>query len=134
MPVILKGILTAEDTRIAAEAGVEAIQVSNHGGRQLDGSPATIRALPEVVQAAAGRLEVYVDGGFRRGSDVLIALALGAKAVLLGRPILWGLAADGADGVSRVLAILRQELEVAMAIAGCPSVAAITTDRVRELR
>ena len=97
MPILLKGILTAEDARLAVEHGVEGIIVSNHGGRQLDGALASIRALPEVVEAADGRAEVYLDGGVRRGTDVLKALALGARAVLLGRPILWGLVLDGAD-------------------------------------
>ncbi len=130
VPVILKGILTAEDARLAVENGFEAIVVSNHGGRQLDGSPATISVLPEVVEAIDGRLEVYVDGGVRRGSDVLKALALGARAVMVGRPVLWGLAADGEGGVSIVLDMLRHEFDVAMAIAGCRDVGAITRDHV----
>ncbi len=108
MPLLLKGIL-----------------VSNHGGRQLDGAVAGIRALPEVVAAVEGRAEVYVDGGVRRGTDVLKALALGARAVLIGRPILWGLALDGADGVQRVLEMLRHELAEAMLLAGRPTIASI---------
>lgn len=131
LPVILKGVLTAEDARVAVEHQVDGLIVSNHGGRQLDGSPATIRALPEVAQAAAGQLAVLVDGGIRRGSDVLMALALGARAVLVGRPVLWGLAAGGQAGVSEVLGILRHELDVAMAIAGCRSVDDITAEMVR---
>ena len=99
LPLVLKGIVTAEDARLAVEAGVDGIVVSNHGGRQLDGAPATLDALPEVVEAVAGRAEVYLDGGVRRGSDVLTALALGARAVFVGRPVLWGLAVDGAAGV-----------------------------------
>src|SRR5207253_7245336 len=103
MPLVLKGILRGDDAARAAEHGCAAIVVSNHGGRQLDGVPATIDALPGVAAAVAGRCELYVDGGVRWGTDVLKALALGARAVLLGRPILWGLAVDGADGVRAVL-------------------------------
>ncbi len=121
MPVLLKGILTAEDARLAVEHGAAAIVVSNHGGRQLDGAPATIEALPEIVAAVQGRVEVLVDGGIRRGTDVLKALALGAQAVLIGRPYVWGLAAEGEAGVSRVIALLRAELELAMALVGCTS-------------
>jgi 4-hydroxymandelate oxidase len=125
LPVVLKGILTGEDARLAAGAGVDAIVVSNHGGRQLDGAPAALDALPEVVQAVAGSCEVYVDGGVRRGTDVLKALGLGARAVLVGRPILWGLAVDGETGVGAVLEMLRAELAMAMALSGRPSMAAI---------
>jgi len=125
LPVLLKGILTAEDAARAAEHGVAGIIVSNHGGRQLDGVPAGIEALPEVVEAVAGRCEVYCDGGIRRGTDVLKALALGARAVLVGRPILWGLAVDGAAGVDHVLALLRDELLRAMELAGRPTVPSI---------
>jgi 4-hydroxymandelate oxidase len=129
MPLVLKGIVTAEDTSLAVEAGADAIIVSNHGGRQLDGTPATIDALPEVV-AAAGRVEILVDGGFRTGSDVLKALGLGARAVLVGRPYLWGLALDGEAGVRRVLELLRDELKLAMILAGQPSVSGITRSLV----
>jgi 4-hydroxymandelate oxidase len=125
MPLVIKGILTAEDATLAVEHGAEAIIVSNHGGRQLDGAPASIEALPEVVEAVAGRAEVLMDGGVRRGTDVLKALALGARAVLIGRPYIWGLALAGEEGVKRVLDILRFELELAMALAGCPAVADI---------
>ena len=122
LPLVLKGILTAEDATLAVEHGVDGIVVSNHGGRILDGAVASIEALPEVVEAVkaagGGRCEVYMDGGVRRGTDVLKALALGARAVLVGRPVLWGLAADGADGVRGVLGLLRDELELAMALAG----------------
>jgi 4-hydroxymandelate oxidase len=131
LPILLKGIVRRDDAIRAVERGVEAIIVSNHGGRQLDGEEATILALPDVVEAVAGRAEVYVDGGFRRGSDVLKALALGARGVLVGRPVLWGLAAGGAPGVTRVLELLRAELELAMALAGCPSLAAIDRSLVR---
>jgi isopentenyl diphosphate isomerase/L-lactate dehydrogenase-like FMN-dependent dehydrogenase len=125
LPIVLKGILTAEDAANAAEQGVEGIIVSNHGGRQLDGVPASIEALPEVVEAVKGRCEVYMDGGIRRGTDILKALALGARAVLIGRPALWGLAVKGAEGVADVLEILRAELEQAMALSGRPTLAAI---------
>ena len=118
LPLLLKGILTAEDALIAAQHGVAAIIVSNHGGRQLDGSISTCQALPEVVEAVAGRMEVLVDGGIRRGTDVLKALALGARAVLIGRPYLWGLTVNGEEGVRHVLELLRNELALAMALAG----------------
>ncbi|QBD79118.1 alpha-hydroxy-acid oxidizing protein [Ktedonosporobacter rubrisoli] len=125
LPILLKGILTAEDALLAIEHKVAGIIVSNHGGRQLDGAIPSIEALPEVVEAVKGRCEVYVDGGIRRGTDILKALALGARAVLIGRPIIWGLAVDGQQGVLRVLEILRNELEMAMALAGRPNLASI---------
>ena len=125
MPIVLKGILRADDAARAVDAGVSGIWVSNHGGRQLDGAEACIVALPGVAEAVAGRAEVYVDGGFRRGTDVLKALALGARAVAIGRPYLWGLAAGGQRGVRRVLDLMRGELEGAMALAGAPRVDAI---------
>jgi isopentenyl diphosphate isomerase/L-lactate dehydrogenase-like FMN-dependent dehydrogenase len=125
LPILLKGILTAEDALLAVERGVAGIIVSNHGGRQLDGAVPSIEALPEVIAAVDGRSEVYLDGGIRRGTDVLKALALGARAVLIGRPILWGLAVDGAAGARRVLEILRAELEKAMILAGRPTLASI---------
>jgi isopentenyl diphosphate isomerase/L-lactate dehydrogenase-like FMN-dependent dehydrogenase len=125
LPIVLKGVLTEEDARLAVEHGVEGIVVSNHGGRQLDGVAASIEVLPEVVAAVHGSCEVYVDGGIRRGTDVLKALALGARAVLIGRPYLWGLAVGGADGVFDVLRLLRDELEHAMALAGRPTIASI---------
>lgn len=131
LPILLKGILTAEDALLALEYGAAGIIVSNHGGRQLDGVVASIEALPEVVEAVAGRCEVYVDGGVRRGTDVLKALALGARAVLLGRPILWGLAVNGETGVHDVLQLLRAELELAMTLAGCPTLRSITRSLVR---
>ena len=130
LPLLLKGILTAEDARLAVEHGVDGIVVSNHGGRQLDGVPAGITALPEVVEAVAGRVPVLVDGGVRRGTDVLRALALGAVAVLVGRPLAWGLAVDGEAGVREVLRILRDEFENAMALAGCRTIAEITPSLV----
>ena len=125
LPIVLKGVMTAEDARTAVEHGIEAIIVSNHGGRTLDCQAATIDTLPEVVHAVEGRCEVYVDGGIRRGTDVLKALALGADAVLIGRPLYWGLAVDGETGVKRVLDILRDEMDRAMAYAGRASVASI---------
>ena len=125
LPVLVKGILTGEDAALAVAHGVAGIIVSNHGGRQLDGALASIDALPEVVATVAGRCEVYVDGGVRRGTDVLKALALGARAVLLGRPALWGLGAAGAEGVERVLTLLCEELQLAMALAGRPTLASI---------
>jgi isopentenyl diphosphate isomerase/L-lactate dehydrogenase-like FMN-dependent dehydrogenase len=131
LPLVLKGVVAAEDARLAVEAGVDAIVVSNHGGRQLDGTLPSVEALPEIVDAVDGRLEVYLDGGVRRGTDVLKALALGARAVLVGRPLLWGLAVDGEAGVRRILDMLRLELENAMAIAGCGSIAEITPALVR---
>ncbi len=126
LPIVLKGILTAEDARLAVENHVDGIIVSNHGGRQLDGAIASIDALPEVLQAVAGACEVFVDGGIRRGTDILKALALGARAVLVGRPILWGLAAQGQEGVRGVLELLRDELERAMVLSGCPTIESIT--------
>jgi isopentenyl diphosphate isomerase/L-lactate dehydrogenase-like FMN-dependent dehydrogenase len=131
LPVVLKGILTAEDALLACEHGAAAIVVSNHGGRQLDGVPATIDVLPEIVEAVAGRTEVLVDGGIRRGTDVVKALALGAAAVLAGRAPLLGLAAAGQDGARHVLELLRAELELALQLLGCRSTAELTRDHVR---
>jgi isopentenyl diphosphate isomerase/L-lactate dehydrogenase-like FMN-dependent dehydrogenase len=125
LPILLKGILTAEDALLAIEHSMDGIIVSNHGGRQLDTALASIEALPGIVEAVAGRCEVYVDGGIRRGTDILKALALGARAVLVGRPVLWGLAAGGAEGAYRVLEILRRELELAMAPSGRPTLNSI---------
>jgi 4-hydroxymandelate oxidase len=121
LPVIVKGILAAEDAVLAAEHGCDAVVVSNHGGRQLDRAVASLDALPEVVEAVGNRTEVLFDGGIRRGTDVAIALALGARAVLVGRPVVWGLAARGAEGVQHVLELLRDELLLALALLGCPS-------------
>jgi isopentenyl diphosphate isomerase/L-lactate dehydrogenase-like FMN-dependent dehydrogenase len=133
LPVILKGILSSEDARIAVERGTAAIIVSNHGGRQLDGVIATLDALPAVVDAVAGRIPVLMDGGIRRGSDILKALALGAKAILVGRPPLWGLGAFGQRGVERVLWMLGAELKLDMALAGKPNLGAIDRTLVRQL-
>jgi isopentenyl diphosphate isomerase/L-lactate dehydrogenase-like FMN-dependent dehydrogenase len=126
MPLVVKGILTAEDARLAVEHGAAALVVSNHGGRQLDRAPATIDVLEEVVAAVGGRAEVYLDGGVRRGTDVLIALALGARAVFLGRPVLYALASAGEAGVAHAFGLLRGELERGMALLGTPSVADVT--------
>jgi 4-hydroxymandelate oxidase len=130
LPVVVKGIVRADDARRAIEHGAAGIVVSNHGGRQLDASPATIEVLPRVVDAVAGRGEVFLDGGVRRGTDIVKALALGARAVLVGRPVLWGLAAGGQQGVAAALGILRRELDLAMALCGCPDIASITRDLV----
>lgn len=131
LPVILKGILAPEDAELAVRRGADGIIVSNHGGRQLDGVIATIDALPDVVQAVGGKIPVLMDGGLRRGSDILKALALGAKAVLVGRPPLWGLAAFGQAGVERVLWMLSAELKLSMALAGTPNLAALSPRLVR---
>jgi 4-hydroxymandelate oxidase len=119
LPVVVKGVCRGDDARRIAEHGAKAIVVSNHGGRQLDTAPATSEVLPHIVDLVADRCEVYVDGGIRRGSDVLKAIALGARAVMIGRPILWGLTVDGEQGVARVLEILRRELDEAMLLCGC---------------
>jgi 4-hydroxymandelate oxidase len=126
VPFVVKGVLTAEDAELAVNAGADAIIVSNHGGRQLDWSPAGLTALPEVVDAVAGRVPVLMDGGVRRGTDVLKALALGAVAVLVGRPFVWGLAVDGEAGVTDVFRILRAEFENAMTLTGCRTIGEIT--------
>ncbi|KAB5562156.1 hypothetical protein PHYPO_G00014770 [Pangasianodon hypophthalmus] len=131
LPVVVKGVLRAEDAREALKYGVDGILVSNHGARQLDCVPATIDALPEIVEAVGGRAEVYLDGGIRMGTDVLKALALGAKAVFVGRPILWGLACEGEKGVSDVLQLLRQELHLALALTGCRSLEEIDRTLLR---
>jgi 4-hydroxymandelate oxidase len=119
LPVVVKGVCRADDARRAAEHGAKAIVVSNHGGRQLDTAPATCEVLPHVVDAAGDICEIYVDGGIRRGSDVLKAVAVGARAVLVGRPILWGLCVAGEQGAAHVLEILRRELDEAMLLCGC---------------
>jgi 4-hydroxymandelate oxidase len=125
LPILVKGILTAEDAALAVQHEVAGIVVSNHGGRQLDSTLAPLDALPEVVQAVGGKIPVLMDGGVRRGTDVVKALALGAAAVLVGRPVVWGLAAEGEDGVAGVLEILHHEIRNAMALSGCRTVAEI---------
>jgi 4-hydroxymandelate oxidase len=119
LPVVVKGVCRGDDARRAAEHGAKAVVVSNHGGRQLDTAPATSDVLPHVVDAAGNLCEIYVDGGIRRGSDALKAIALGARAVLVGRPILWGLCVAGEEGATNILQILRRELDEAMLLCGC---------------
>ena len=134
MKIVLKGIMTAEDALLAVESGVDAIIVSNHGGRQLDGVSSTIEALPEIVAAVNGRLPVIFDGGIERGTDVFKALALGANLCLIGRSALWGLAWDGQKGVERVLNILERELARTMALMGASTVAGISNDMLGRAR
>jgi isopentenyl diphosphate isomerase/L-lactate dehydrogenase-like FMN-dependent dehydrogenase len=119
-PLVVKGILSGDDVRRAADRGADAVVVSNHGGRQLEGSPATVQVLPEVVDAVGDRVVVLMDGGVRRGGDVVKALALGAEAVLIGRPYLWALAAAGQAGIERVLGILANEMTRTLTLLGCP--------------
>ena len=133
LPLVLKGIQTVEDAALACEHGVDAIVVSNHGGRQLDAVAPTAELLPEIVDAVAGRLEVYVDGGVRRGSDVVKALALGARAVLAGRAPLWGLAVAGEGGARRVLELLRVEIVLALALCGCREPAEVSASHLTRL-
>src|SRR5262249_45990037 len=125
IPIVLKGIMDTEDAERAVAEGVDGIVVSNHGGRQLDSVPASIDALPSVVDRVGGRVPVLMDGGIRRGTDVFKAVASGASAVMIGRPFLYGLAVAGASGVERVITILRQEFEIAMALTGKTSIATI---------
>jgi 4-hydroxymandelate oxidase len=134
LPLVLKGVLTAEDAGLAVEHGVDGLVVSNHGGRQLDSAVPSLDALAEVVDAVPASVPVLVDGGVRRGSDVLAALALGARAVLIGRPVLWGLAAAGRQGATQVLELLRDQLEECMMLAGRASVGAIDRDAVTVAR
>jgi 4-hydroxymandelate oxidase len=133
LPIVIKGILHPDDARIALEYGADAIMVSNHGGRQLDGVPATVDLLPGMATAIDGRVPLLVDGGIRRGADVLKALALGATAVGIGRPVMWGLAAGGQDGVSRVLEILRAELDHTLALCGADGTAGLAPELVVRL-
>lgn len=128
LPVVVKGIMTAEDAKLAVEHGVSGIIVSNHGGRQLDTTYSTIEVLPEIVDVVNNNCEVYIDGGIRRGSDVLKALALGARAVLIGRPVFWGLAVNGEEGVRDVVRILVEELEMTMAMCGKSKLADLNRD------
>jgi 4-hydroxymandelate oxidase len=128
LPVLVKGVLRGDDARACIDAGAAAVVVSNHGGRQLDTAVATADVLAEVVEAVAGDVEVFVDGGIRRGSDIVKALALGARAVLVGRPVLWGLAVGGEAGVTGVFDVLRAELERAMALCGVRRLDEITPD------
>ena len=130
LPVLIKGVVRGDDAAMALEHGAAGVVVSNHGGRQLDTAPAPISVLEEVVQAMGGRGAVLVDGGVRRGTDVVKAVALGADAVLIGRPVLWGLATGGEDGVMRVLEHLRAEFDLAMALCGARTVSEVTSDLI----
>jgi len=130
LPLLLKGVLTAEDARLACEHGAAGVIVSNHGGRQLDGVPAALDALPAVAEAVDGRAEVLMDGGVRRGTDVLKALALGARAVLVGRPVVWALSVDGEAGVSHLLELLREEIRLALVLLGCAAPTDVTRAHV----
>ena len=131
LPLVVKGVLTAEDALLAAEHGAAAVVVSNHGGRQLDGVPASLDVLPEVAEAVGERVEVLVDGGIRRGTDVLKALALGARVAFAGRAVLWGLAVDGEEGAARVLRLLHREIEVGLKLLGCASPDEVTHAHIR---
>jgi 4-hydroxymandelate oxidase len=131
LPVLVKGIVRADDALRALEHGAGGVIVSNHGGRQLDGAPATIDVLPEIADAVAGRAAVLVDGGVRRGTDVVKAIASGAAAVLIGRPVLWGLAVGGEAGVRHVLELLRNEIDLALGLCGCPTIESIGRDLIR---
>jgi len=133
LPIVVKGILRADDALRAVEYGAKVVIVSNHGGRQLDGAIATIDALPEIVEAVGDHAQVLIDGGIRRGTDVLKALALGAKGVLLGRPVLWGLAFAGEAGVRHVLELLRDDLELAMGLSGCAKIQDIDSSLIKRL-
>jgi (S)-2-hydroxy-acid oxidase len=131
MKIVVKGVLTAEDAMAAVRNGVDGIWVSNHGARQLDTTPSTIEVLPEIVRAVAGRCEVYLDGGVSRGTDILKALALGARAVFVGRPVLWGLAHSGEEGVYKAIGQLKDEFELAMRLSGCVTLSDIKPSLVR---
>jgi isopentenyl diphosphate isomerase/L-lactate dehydrogenase-like FMN-dependent dehydrogenase len=131
LPILVKGVMTAEDAVLAADRGAAGVIVSNHGGRQLDGVAATVDVVGEVAEAVGGRVEVLMDGGVRRGTDVITALALGARAVLVGRPVLWGLAVAGEDGARQVLELLREELELALALCGCPTPESVSRAHVQ---
>jgi 4-hydroxymandelate oxidase len=133
LPLVVKGILRADDAIRAVEYGAQAIIVSNHGGRQLDGAIASLDALPEIIAAVEGKAEVLLDGGIRRGTDIVKALAFGAKAVLIGRPVLWGLAVGGQTGVSHIISLLEDELKVAMTLSGCPTLQDIDSSLISQL-
>ena len=130
-PVAVKGVMTVEDARLAVEHGADAVIVSNHGGRQLDGAPGTLQPLPEIVDAVGSRTEIILDGGIRRGTDMAKALALGARACMIGRPYLYGLGAAGQAGVADAIRILGSELRRAMALMGCKCIADLRPDCVR---
>jgi 4-hydroxymandelate oxidase len=130
MPLVVKGLVRPDDARRAVDHGAAGVVVSNHGGRQLDTAIPSLRALPDIAAAVGDRILVMMDGGIRRGTDILKALALGARAVMVGRPVLWGLAVDGEAGARRVLELLLAELDLAMALAGAPRIADITRDLI----
>ena len=130
-PLVLKGVTSTEDARRAVDVGVDAVSVSNHGGNGLDGAPATIRALPEIVAAVGDQIEILLDGGVRRGGDVVKAVALGARAVLIGRPYIWALAAGGEDGVTQLLTLFRRNIDATLRLLACPSVAALDPSVLR---
>ncbi len=132
LPILLKGILRADDAVLGVKSGVAGIIVSNHGGRQLDSAPSAISVLSEIVEAVDDRVPVLLDSGIRRGTDIFKAIAFGAQAVLTGRPVLWGLAAGGEDGAVDVLELLRSEFRLTMQLSGCPTLSAITPDMVRQ--
>ncbi|XP_033227821.1 hydroxyacid oxidase 1-like isoform X3 [Belonocnema kinseyi] len=131
LPIVVKGILTAEDALIAVKYGADAIQISNHGGRQIDGVPAPIEVLPEIVKAVGDKVEIYIDGGISQGTDVFKALALGAKMVFFGRPVLWALACGGEKGVKDLLELMRREISLTFALSGCSSLKKVTRNMVR---
>jgi len=131
LPIVVKGIVRPDDARLAVQHGAAGIVVSNHGGRQLDGSPATADVLPDVAAAIAGAAELLVDGGIRSGADVVRAIALGARAVMIGRPILWALAIDGQRGVESALTVLADEIDRSLALCGCPDISSVTADLVK---
>ena len=131
VPIVIKGVCRADDATKALSHGVKGVLVSNHGGRQMDSAPATIDVLAPIVDAVGDQLTVLMDGGIRRGTDAMKALAMGAKAVLVGRPVLWGLAAGGQPGVEKALALLRDELDLAMALSGCRTLKDLNRDLLR---
>ena len=130
-PIVIKGIMTPEDAKLAIKAGADAIWISNHGGRQLDGVSGTIEVLPEIAKAVKGKAEIYLDGGVRRGSDIVKAIALGANACMIGRPYMYGLAANGAAGVESIIGILEIEMDATMALMGRPTIASLDSNAVR---
>ena len=130
-PIVIKGIMTPEDAKLAIKAGADAIWISNHGGRQLDGVSGTIEVLPEIAKAVKGKAEIYLDGGVRRGSDIVKAIALGANACMIGRPYMYGLAANGAAGVESIIGILEIEMDATMALMGRPTIASLDSSAVR---
>ena len=130
-PIVIKGIMTPEDAKLAIKAGADAIWISNHGGRQLDGVSGTIEVLPEIAKAVKGKVEIYLDGGVRRGSDIVKAIALGANACMIGRPYMYGLAANGAAGVESIIGILEIEMDATMALMGRPTIASLDSSAVR---